>query len=243
MDLLAACPPKDRARIRTVITDLYSSIVGSTCIVGGIAIRYGLVAANVTPPNRAFNDLDLVAYGPEDFDPRLVRELFMVHHFHINSATTNFRFVFVHKATNTKVDVFHWKPAYLSPQPVPMEGSDYPLQSLATQLAVMIFDLENMRRRGPVDPKQLADAEAMWNAANLGAAEEVWDELMPGSSQSLSQALDAAMARKGSDTYGEKPWQGHPPFRPCAKCIQSPDWPLAPAQEIYDRLGYVEIDE
>lgn len=241
MQILDAFPSSDRERVRATTLDLYEGVTGRTCIVGGVAIRYWLAEHGGDMPTRPFNDLDIVATGPDDFDRTHVLDRFLVHHFHTQGDGSDFRILLVHKDTDTKVDVFHWKPETLVPETVELDGAMYPLQPLETQLAVTVYDLENMRLQGGVDPKQLTDALAMAKVADIQRAEKVWKSLMPDSELTLDQALSAALVRVDGATFLEKPWQGHAPFT-CSKCRPTPEWPLASSEEIERRLGYVELD-
>lgn len=244
-NLLDAFSINDRERINRVISDLCPAISGPYMLVGGAAIRYGLLKAGDTPPQRPFNDLDLVTVGPDNFNSQL-REHFLIHHYHADSEQTDFRFVLVHKATNTKVDIFHWKPAVFGTVQAHVGPYSLPVQDLETQFAVTVYDMEMMRRRGPVDPKQLRDAQTMEPHIDGSFAKKVWSSLFGGqASISLDKAFLAAIERHLSQPaeFQDSPWKIKPPYR-CAKCDASLAlwWPIANMDDIYHRLGYVELD-
>ncbi len=248
-DLIKAFLPEDQDRVAATLDDLLPKIIGDYTFVGGLAIRYNLLREG-EKIDRPFNDLDLIARGPESFNAELT-EKFLVHHFHVDGPQTDFRFVFVHKSTGVKVDVFHWKPKdprtmmvrYLSPRHGEIMVS---LQSLSTQFAVTVFDLETMRQRGPVDPKQLDDAEAMEPFVMGPAANITWGQLFHGNpALTLSEALEAAEMRVASQpkSFRKEPWKSQDTSYRCAKCTYSNVfWPIAPMERVYDLLGYVEID-
>jgi len=248
-DLVRAFRKRDRARVTTVLDDLLDRPYGNLVVVGGAAIRYWLLVKTGERLKRPFNDLDFMASYPGDLDPRLT-ESFLVHHFHLDGPDTDFRFVFVHKATGTKIDVFHWKPEYPDVASVPFTSKRrrnnlLSMQGLSGQFAVTVFDLETMRRRGPVDPKQLVDAELMRPYVNLREANRVWRQLFNDRPPlTVINAFKAAQERAAAQpaSFGEKPWQSQDTKYKCAKCVSSADWPIAPMKQIKKLLGYIEID-
>jgi hypothetical protein len=243
--LLDILPPSDRQRAGETINDLCAGITGRFMLVGGLPIRFWLHLTGGEVPDRPFNDLDLIADGPQSFNP-VLNEEFLVHHFHRSQPGIDFRFVLVHRATVTKVDVFHWKPHNYGCVNVRFGGERLPLQNLSTQFAVTVYDLEMMRRRGPVDPKQLDDALAMEPHVIWPQAEASWYSLFADSPPtSLAHALTAAIERSGTPAeFAAKPWQSHDTNYRCAKCVvsESDDWPLAPMLLVHDLLGYIELD-
>ena len=242
IDLLSPWPEDDRPRIRTVLADLAYYARGRYSLVGGLPIRYYLMKEGISVPERPFNDIDLVAEGPEAFHYALV-EHFLIHHFHDGSLGRDFRFVLIHKETNTKVDVFHEMALNGTVGGAPLGRSRVPIQSLESQLAKTIFDLHTMHHRAPIDPKQFEDADAMIGVCDEPLVEKMWRQQMPDGPTVWDAYISAAKRAAGNpETVGAKPWQSKPPYQ-CAKCYPTnSDWPLASMDEVYERLGYIELD-
>jgi hypothetical protein len=252
IELLQAFADDERPRIRDALSDLYRCFVPRSefIFVGGISIRYNLLRQIGMSTERAFNDIDMITRGPESFNSARINESFWIHHFHVDSPTTDFRIVLIHKATDTKIDVFHWKPAYPGFTSIPFETAYdgtvlVDVQSLSTQFAVTVYDLDTMRLRGPVDPKQLADAKAMLPWRSHHEACNIWRQLFDGQPEhSLDEAFHQAQIRASQEpaNFRDSPWKSHDTRYKCAKCAESEDWPIAPMETVIGLLGYVEID-
>jgi hypothetical protein len=242
LDIISSLAPEDRNRAQSALADLAFYARGRYSLVGGLPIRYFLAKAGKVVPHRPFNDIDLIAEGAEAFHPSLV-ESFLIHHFHDGSPGRDFRFVLVHKKTNTKIDIFNELLLNGVVGEVNFGRGRLPIQSLESQLAKTVYDLATMHHRAPIDPKQFADAAALMGIADLKKAGALFELQLP-QGPTLGDAFLEAQDRAANnpESVADKPWQSKPPYQ-CSKCYpSSPDWPLADMDEVYNRLGYIELD-
>ncbi|PIR80117.1 MAG: hypothetical protein COU25_01825 [Candidatus Levybacteria bacterium CG10_big_fil_rev_8_21_14_0_10_35_13] len=236
-ELIKGYSPSESEKIRTHLERLLPHLTPEKfVIVGGLAIRYGLISKGVEYPKRPFNDLDLIAESENVVYPSIKND-FQIYHHHRDGNT--FFLAFVDPISKTKVDIFDWSKPPFYKEAVDFKGRKLLVQSLEDQLTVTVLDILQASNEIKRDPKMVSDMELMLLVADLNKANNIWQKR--GQKSSFSEAVENVrrLFKEHPEFFKEKPWHKPGPYK-CPNCINTKDFPLTPMEEVYKVLGYVE---
>ena len=202
-------------------------------VVGGLAIRSGLSSRGMSYPNRKFNDIDLAAQAEDVVKPSITKD-FLVYHHH-----PDFYFAFVDPVSKTKVDIFDWSKPPIYTEEVDFEGQKISIQSLEDQLTVTVLDILRASNVVKRDPKMIVDMRLMLSVADIKKVNQIWRKR--GGTENFLQALENTqnLFRDHPEFFKVNPWHKPKPYK-CKACINVPDFPLTPMENIYKILGHIE---
>ena len=233
-ELIKGYSPSESEKIRAHLERLLPHLEPEKfVIVGGLAIRHGLVSRGIDFPQREFNDLDIIAQEESVVYPSITQD-FLTYHHH-----PDFYFAFVDPISKTKVDVFDWSKPPFYKEAVNFQGRKLLVRSLEDQLTVIVWDVLQASNEIKRDPKMISDMELMLSVSNAQILAEIWQKRSQKSS--FLEAVENArrLFKEHPEFFKEKPWHKQAPYK-CPNCISTKDFPLTPMEKVYKILGYVE---
>lgn len=237
-DLLRDLSPDLKRDVETHLSRLLPHLKpGQFAVVGGLAIRF-LLSEKGLSYNPDFNDIDMTVREMGVVLPSVGKD-FLIYHHHLVGEREYF--ALVDPTTKMKVDIF--------PQAFPeryvqvnVGGQEIDIPTAEDQLVKTVYDVLRISDSDRVDPKQFKETDLLMQIADLAQADEIWKSRgFPNCPDSLTEAVKRAkeIAHEHPEYLQEKPFRKPQPYQ-CSECIKDPNFPLAPMEEVYKILGYIE---
>ena len=220
---------------------------------GGIAIRHHLKKNNVAfDYERGFNDLDLMVKEVSDVKPSSAQD-FMIYHYHDYSDKKpehldDFFVALLDKESKIKVDIFSYNP-YVPFDPIDVVFEQYNLKmrNPADQLATQVLESTAVLEDSKVDPKWIENIEGLMKIADLEKANEYFHgkHFFNGKPENPFTENISEVFAKIKKKLSEKPEllvvkaTRKEPYE-CGLCENINGFTVAPMEEAYKILGYVE---
>lgn len=206
-------------------------------VVGGLAIRYHLISRGLSYPQRPFNDLDIIVKSSSIFSPSVSKD-FLIYHYHPDHDFL----ALVDPVSRTKVDIFRYDSAPKKVVQVAFANKNINVVSAEDQLARTVSEIQRISSEAHVDPKQFLDTKLLFKIADLRKADRIWQSYKFNKyPQSLKKAIERAelIAEKHPEWITEYPFRKPKPFK-CPDCKDMNGFQVAPMEEIYKILKYIE---
>ena len=232
----------DRQSIEGLLSGILPHVdLTETAVVGGVAIAHHAVEQGVAYPKRSLNDLDLIIRDQAGIRPSVTETFRIAHHHHTD--TGGFYFSLVESNLRTSVDLFGGSDTLWPDDPptVDWNGHTIRISGVEDQLAKTVIDISRISADKKVDPKQFDDATVLLKLADLKRAEQYWRKWRPDDERLLEAASRQAFetAKQHPDWVQKDPFR-KPPGYVCPDCIDTPEFPLTPLDEVNQILGKSE---
>lgn len=208
-------------------------------IVGGLAMRHHWINHELPYQQRPFNDLDLMIKDKSEMHPSITDE-FLVYHYH-PPRNTSFFAGLVDPETKVQIDIFDYFHPPVEPVTVQVAGFQLQLRGIEDQLTKTVYDLMKIIKGQKLSPKQFTAAKLLMLIADMEKAEQIWSNKYaikyPFSLQEAMKKVEEE-AEIHPENVLENP--GRRAVYVCSECEETPGFPLAPMEEIYTLLGFVE---
>jgi len=207
-------------------------------VVGSLAIRYHLLSRNLNYEGGALNDLDLIVEKEEDVEPSITKD-FLVYHHHRSAPL--FYFALVDPLSMTKIDIFT-KTLPVRTIKTSVLAAEVNAIGVEDQLVQTAFDIQRISENAKVKPVQIRDAKSLLEIADLELVDRLWRER---GFQKYAPTVKAAVGKAEEIAKAHPDWLSENPFRKpkpyvCRECVEDPNFPLAPMEEVYKILGHIE---
>lgn len=233
-ELIRGYSPSETEKVKTHLERLLPHLTAERfVIVGGLAIRRGLISRGIDYPQRTFNDLDIIVEEESVVHPSITQD-FLVSHHH-----PDFYFALVDPVSKTKIDVFNWAVPPFSTEKIQFGNNSVHITDLENQLTVTVFDLLKASDEIKRDPKMISDMELMLSVADLKKVQQIWQKREQPTNFSDSVEQVRRLYSQHPEFFKEKPWHKPKPYQ-CKECINTSDFPLTPMEKVYKVLGYIE---
>lgn len=236
--LLTGFSGEEKERVKIHLQKLLPYLrKGGFTIVGGLAIRYHLISKGISYSPGPFNDLDIIVENSEVVSQAVAQD-FLIYHYHPD----DFYLALVEPITKTKVDVFEASPVPHKTVTVNFGEETLRVVSIEDQLVKTVFDIQRISEEKKVDPKQFFDTRLLMQIADLKLANQFWQQNQFHDFPSdLMEAVNRAenIAKSHPNWLQEKPFTRAHPYK-CPDCQNTDGFTVAPMEQVYKVLGYVE---
>jgi len=236
-----AMPAESKGRLQETLARLLPYLTtGEFKIVGALAIRHHLLAAGRDYPY-PIDEFDLIAKSERAISQDITKDFLVYHHHYAPDNHNIFYLALVDPQTKVKVDIFT-EIVLEGLLKVDFNGEEIEIASLEDQLVKTSLDIQRISEKSKIKPKELENAKQMAEIANMDEAQEIWKQRkrteMP---ETITEAISQVerIAQEHPEYLSEEPHRKPEPYK-CSECVDTPDFPLAPMEKIYQILGYVE---
>lgn len=204
-------------------------------LTGGIATSYYLFNFGIPTQKRKFNDLDVVIDDLNDLQPSVSRD-FLISHYHPKNKKRKFHVMLVDKKEAIRVDIFPFLTKAASRvQKAQIDSQNYSMLSLEDLACRMLTNCETFN----LDPKYFIDMLSLTAISDKKILREIWSEYAR-ENPSFDDTYNASVSKvKSHPELLKKNIYSQDLNIVCEKCVNSPNFPLASNQEVYNLLGYV----
>lgn len=241
MNLDRALAPADADRATRTLRRLARLDLSRFVLAGGIAIDLQLTACDTQPLTRPLHDIDFLIDSFHQI-PRYLANDLLLRHVHPHDPPAKTLLQGVDPATSVRIDIFRaCGNETARAEPITLAGIPLrvvAIEDLLARHARLCCDLLGSH---PVAPKFTRDFLRLLdlNVPNT-AIEPVWQEhRKPSQPASFAETVSALRhaIRERRDLL-VPPVYSTDVLEVCPRCRATPDFPLAPAQEILSHLGY-----
>jgi hypothetical protein len=236
-EVLRGFTEQDAARIESHLDYLVPHLEPDRfTVVGGIAVRYRAQESGLSFPPRQFNDLDIVADNFSVVSPSITND-FLTYHVHQDG--DSFFFAFVDPRTRTKVDIFDSTFPVREANYVKIGKNSLKVITAENQLVTLIPTVLLASNDLKRDPKLVDEINLLASISDMRRAQELWEQSGgEGLIQDGIQRVNDFM-KENPQFFQEKPYHKPGPYE-CSSCVDLPEFPIVPMEQVYEVLGYVE---
>lgn len=239
----------NRAKVEHFFDRLLPNInTDSLVICGSLAIRHGFMKRQVALDVAGvyeFNDLDALLKDITDIKTTIQKD-FLIYHYHDYSHkpghNDDFFLALVDPVTKIKLDLFSYKPyTPFDVDTVLYKGTSLKLRNIDDQLATQVLETAPVLEGSKVPPKWLTSLAQMWRVADPVKVNNYFSKKGANKyTQSCEEVYNMILDHLKNHPEQIVAKSTHRSLYTCPYCENTDGFTLAPMEEIYKLLGYVE---
>jgi len=237
--------PADADRASRTLQRLARHNISGFALTGGLAIEWQMLARGAQPVRRPLNDIDFLVDAFDRIPLSLAADL-LVRHVHPGDPPGKTLLQAVDPRTSVRIDIFRaYGNEMARTRPIALAGISLNIVAAEDMLARHARLCCDLLAGQPVNPKfardflRLLDGTSA-DAQALAGLDPVWQEHRkpshPGSLFDAVSALSSAISERADLLIPSACSRNV--LEVCPRCHATPEFPLAPAQQILAHLGY-----